>query len=472
MSYLLVQNKGVAPIEAFTLLGASLSRSDSSLIGQFGSGAKLAITTLLRKGLKVFVYCGLTRLEFKTKVINIEDGIETQQKRQVYIQCGGDSKRKIDLGWVLDFGALDWQDEDMAIREFVANAIDRTNKEGINVADAHTDRDLIVDIVEDEHRKAQAGYTRVFIEANDACQDYVDELHHKFLHFRADYDPNKRILPKLSDNRKAQIYYNGVFVRELQNHEDSLADYNFTGDQITIDESRNLDEYGCRASIAYLYRDAGVQDVIMLLRAVDRGDATVETKLDSYYLKPSRWGGSVEIERQKATWKEAWEAIHGDKVACSQNDGIVGEIARRKGFNLGVVAETGMMEVIKSFDIPTTDNVLSGEERKGRVITAPTFEAIDAVQLVWSWIEASELIDLEKCPVPKIKGFNEITNAESDCLGYVEPGGDTVFIRNDVGGDMLMETALEEVSHYVTGSGDNTRDFQNFLMRLLIRWMK
>jgi len=82
------------------------------------------------------------------------------------------------------------------------------------------------------------------------------------------------------------------------------------------------------------------------------------------------------------------------------------------------------------------------------------------------------LVDTETCPIPKIKGFNEATEAESDCLGYVEPGGDTVYIRNDVGGDMLTEVALEEVSHYVTGSTDCSRDFQNFLMRLLIRWMK
>jgi hypothetical protein len=156
MSQLLIQNKGEAPVEAFTLLGASLSRSNDGLIGQFGSGAKLAITTLLRLGRKVTVYCGLTRMEFKTKTITINDGIEEQQKRQVYVQFGGTSKKKLDLGWVLDFGAIDWKDVDMAYREFVSNAIDRTIKSGDTVADAHTNCDLIVDIVEDGTQKAQA----------------------------------------------------------------------------------------------------------------------------------------------------------------------------------------------------------------------------------------------------------------------------------------------------------------------------
>ena len=470
--FLLIQNKGEAPVEAFTLMGASLSRSNDGLIGQFGSGAKLAITALLRKGLKVTVYSGLTRMEFKTKTITIGDGIEEQQKRQVYVQFGGTSKKKQDLGWVLDMGALDWQNEDMAIREFVANAIDRTIKAGESVADAHTNCDLIVDIVEEGKKKAQSGYTRVFIEANEACQEYVDNLHHKFLHFRADYDPNVRILPKLGDRTKAQIYYNGVFVRELGNHDDSINDYNFTGSQINIDESRNLDEYSARASVARLWRDANHDDVCRFLRAVEADTACMEVKLEAYYLKPSDWATTSETERQKKTWKEAWETVHGDKAACKNTDAVVGEMTRRKGYQLGIVKESGIMDALRGFEIPTTDNVLSGSEKRGRTITAPTFEAIDAVQLVWSWIETAGMVDPEKCKMPKIKGFNEISDAESDCLGYVEPGGDTVYIRNDVGGDMLTETALEEVSHYVTGSTDCSRDFQNFLMRLLIRWMK
>ena len=33
------------------------------------------------------------------------------------------------MGWCLDFGAIDWTDLSMALREFVANAIDRTVRE-------------------------------------------------------------------------------------------------------------------------------------------------------------------------------------------------------------------------------------------------------------------------------------------------------------------------------------------------------
>ena len=128
---MLIQNRGVAPTEAYTLMGSSGSRAHGNLIGQVGSGAKLAIVTLLRAGKKVTIYCGKTRMEFKTKSIIINDGLEERREDQVYVQYGGTSKKKQDLGWTLGMGQMDWEcNLDMAIREFVANAIDRTDKEG------------------------------------------------------------------------------------------------------------------------------------------------------------------------------------------------------------------------------------------------------------------------------------------------------------------------------------------------------
>jgi len=470
MSLLLIQNKGVAPVEAFTLLGASGSRGNNDLIGQFGSGAKLAITTLLRKGLKVVVYCGLTRLEFKTKVIVIDDGIEKKQEQQVYVQFSGTSRKKVDLGWTLGMGAMDWKTcTDMAIREFVANAIDRTIKQGDSVRDSFTDRDLAVEIVPDDSMRAQSGYTRVFIESDEDCQNYVDDLHHKFLHFM-ESDLSQQIMPKVGDRRKAQIYYNGVFVRELSSLDDSMCDYNFTGDQIKIDESRNLDEYQARAAIGRLYRDGSVVAIMRLLTALKRGDSFLETSLDGYYLKPNTWD-SASTERQKQNWQEAWEKVFGDAIACGRDDGIVGEFARKKGYDLGVIDEAAMLDVVREYGIKGVGDVLNDNERRGRTITAPTFEAIDAVNEVWSWVENTGLIDDKKCPKPKVKGFDELSNAESECLGFYEAGSDTIHIRNDVEGQLLLETALEEVGHYVTGARDTSRDMQNFLLRLTVRWL-
>jgi hypothetical protein len=478
MTFLLIQNKGIAPTEAFTLLGASGSRHNNSLIGQFGSGAKLAITTLLRAGKKVTVYCGKTRLEFKTKTIVINDGLEERREDQVYIQFGGTSKKKVDLGWTLGMGEMDWScNLDMAIREFVANAIDRTDKEhqlngGETVRESFLNRDLAIEIVPKDWMRAQDGYTRVFIESCDECQDYADNLQMKFLHF-GNTDLGKNIIPKVHPGkRKAQIYYNGVFVRELQNSADSLRDYNFTGNQIKIDESRNLDEYTARAAIGKLYRDANVDDLVVMFTALGRGEACLETGLDSYYVKLNSWEDGPKNEERRARWQEAWERVNGDSVACGHDQGVVADFARRKGYSYSVIREAAMLDVVKDYGIKGVGDVLSDHERNGRTITAPTFDAIDAVNQVWEWVTATDLIDTEKCKKPVVKGFDELTDAESECWGFYKPGEDCIYIRNDCGGEYLLETVLEEVAHYVTGAQDGSRDMQNFLMRLFIRWMR
>ena len=84
---------------------------------------------LLRAGLKVVVYCGKTRLDFQTRDDEIDDGLIRKPVKRVMCKMGGTSTRTIDLGWVLDFGAIDWTDLGMALREFVSNAIDRTLRE-------------------------------------------------------------------------------------------------------------------------------------------------------------------------------------------------------------------------------------------------------------------------------------------------------------------------------------------------------
>lgn len=470
MSYLLVQSKGECPIEGYTLLGASLSRNEQSLIGQFGSGSKLAICALLRKGLKVIIYSGRTRMEFRHKTVEISDDVSTKQEEQVYIQFGGTTKKKQDLGWTLGYGAMDWQDEGMATREFVSNALDSTVKRGIKVKDAFMDRDLAIEIVDDSSVRAQAGYTRVFIEANDKVTEYVDELPRRFLHF-TNTDLGRNILPKVGDRKKAQIYLNGVFVCELKNSADSLCDYNFASDQIKIDESRNLEEYTARAAIARLYRDANVDDLVRIFTALDRGVSCLETSLDAYYLKNHGWESEIESERRRENWRAAWEKVNHDSVACGLDQARIGEFAQRKGYHLGIIKESSWLDAIKDHGVPTVGDVLDDNERKGHTITAPTLEAIDAVNKVWGWITATDLIDTEKCPKPHVKGFDEVTDAESDCFGFYKPGRDEVYLRNDLGGPHLLEVATHEIGHYVCGAQDGSRDFAEFFIRLLIRWL-
>jgi hypothetical protein len=470
--YLLVQNKGVAPVESYTLLGVSTARDSGveGVIGQFGSGAKHAVLVLLRAGIDLSIYCGKTKIKFHTVDTDINDGITTKTVKTVVAKLSGDSNRTVKLGWTLGFGALDWEEVEMALREFVSNAIDRTLREGTQVVDARDADELRVELVDGKNVRAQDGYTRVYVEATDEVTSYFKQLPTRFLQFSSDPLKNTKIQPKrgrnLTDTGKAVIYRNGVYVCELDG-KNSLCDYNFSTSELRIDESRNLNDYVVRAAIAELYRNAGAQDLARVFRSVIDGEDSMEAGLDSYYLK-NVYGSEARVNEQRTRWQEAWALAAGDGILCGDTVHAV-QALTRKGYTPVAVANSAWKEAADFYGVPSAEKVLDSNEKLGRTETEATWAAKEAVTEVWEWVEMAGMSKGKQAP--KVKGFDEATDGESECLGFYRPGGDTIWLRNDQGGAYLLETALEEIGHYVTGATDNSRDFQNFFMRIIVRLM-
>ncbi|MHC4702644.1 MAG: hypothetical protein ACYTFQ_18940 [Planctomycetota bacterium] len=477
--HLMIQNKGVAPVEAFTLLGASTSRDDTTkgVIGQFGTGAKHAINVLLRAGLEVRAYCGKTRLTFFTKTETVKDDFGAKEVQRVYVKYGGTSTKTEALGWVLDFGAIDWQDLGMALREFVSNALDRTIRDPEqDLAEARQLGDLTVIPVDDNARKAKDGYTRVFIEINDQVLKYYGELPKRFLHF-SDHpeQATQSLLPKadrnLTDRRTAMIYRCGVFVMEMTElRGDSLYDYNFEPSQIAIDDCRNSNEYSIRASCARLLRAAKADQLAPIFKMLQKGTKCFESELDSSYLLATWEDGKDE---EKDEWQDAWAATAGDSVLADDDKGpgalAVAQLAGRKGHKVAKMP-TNWATVASRMGITTATQVLTDDEKKGRETIPATQAALEAVDQVWEWIELTNLTQGKS--KPSVKCFRDITDAEGDCMGYFKHGGTTVYLREDIASEgvnkYLLKTALEECAHYVTGSTDLSRDFQNYFMDMIV----
>jgi len=465
---LLIQNPGVAPVEGYTLLGVSTSRGCGveGVIGQFGSGAKHAINVLLRAGISVIIYCGKTRLEFITRDEPIDDGLVQKTVTRVVCKMGGTSTRTIDLGWVLDFGAIDWRDVDMALREFISNAIDRTIREEGDFIAAIRDKRLQVQPVDDSSARARDGFTRVYVEMHDKVARYYEELPRRFLHFSDKPEQVKQsILPKANRNLSpntltAMIYREGVFVREISETSDcSLFDYNFRASELAIDECRNSSEYTVRAACAHLMRRANKDILATIFQSLLRCETTFESGLDSYYLSPSV---NPAPEQQK-NWQEAWQTVAGNAVMCNNVASLV-EFVERKGLAARAVSAASWTTAAGRFGIPTNFSLLNADELKGREVIDATPSAEEAVNTVWKWLEEMHLTDGKA--KPPVQCFRSIMNAESELLGYCDDG--KVFLREDVAlegvNKYLLKAAFEEVSHYVTGSTDKSRDFQNFLI--------
>src|SRR6185436_18036193 len=215
--YLLIENPGIAPQESFTLLGAS-NKSGTDAIGQFGSGTKFGVLSLLRDKINPVVFCGNLRIEFRTKQIAF-DGAAHEQLQVRFTGKDRDGRqvnRTEDLSVVLGYGKIDWTDIRLAAREFVSNALDAVNGDASQVR---------VEITDKEPR-AKANTTRVYIPVDDEklLVDFVENLAQWFLHFSGKVWRNTAILEKDTPS-PARIYRRGVFVREVKHAEKSVFDY-------------------------------------------------------------------------------------------------------------------------------------------------------------------------------------------------------------------------------------------------------
>jgi len=471
---LMIQNPGETPVEGFTLLGVSTTRGCGveGTIGQFGSGTKHAINTLLRAGLQVIVYSGRTRMEFLTRNDEVNDGLLTKTVQRVYVQFGGTSTKRVDLGWVLDFGAIDWVEVGMAIREFVSNAIDRTVREESGQFEAAIrEGRLAVRRVPQTELRARTGFTRIFITATDEIDRYLMELPKRFLHFSDNpADVKKRLLPKADRNltegrRSAMIYREGVFVRELREQTSvaSIYDYNFRASEIQIDESRNSSEYAVRAACAQAMRKAEADELVPVFRSLTQMEDTFESNFDQYYLCPTY---DTPKPEQQRSWQRAWKAVAGESVMCEPT-AQQAMLVLRKGKKAATVTTSNWVQAAERFGIATSAKVLTQAEVHGRESCPVTAAVRAAVEKTWGWIVALGMTNWRE--FPEIACFRDLTNAEIDRMGYYENG--TIFIREDIAsGDnkYLTKTALEECVHHVTGADDNSRDIQNFLIDMIV----
>lgn len=449
---LLIQNRGEAPTEAFTLLGASGSRGSDveGVIGQFGTGAKHAINVLLRARLGLVIYCGTTRLTFGTRTIVVED------KEQQVVTVKINNRKPIDLGWVLAFGGIDWNETRMALREFVANAIDRTLLLGDELAEARIKGDFTIE--QTDVCRAKAGYTRIYITETPDVITFFQNLDVHFLHFCGrQFD---RILPKAVAG-PCRVYREGVFVRELG--QNAVCDYNLRAKDVSIDECRNLNDYSAMAAIAKLYRDAPAKDIARILAYIVQGAPIFEAKLDAYWLRSDY----SQTEAQQAEWQKAWEVLYGDAVLAVPEQDKLATFANRKGFSVTTVPAGSWQQALAGYGVKTLNNVLSAAETKGHSVTEPTVAAVVAVDDVWALFELLGLT--EGKDKPEVIGFEQICKANGEMYGFYQIGSGKVALRNDIEGDLLKQTALEEVTHYVTGADDCSRDIQEFTFRVITK---
>ena len=519
-AYLMIQNPGVAAEESFTLLGASTKRSSSNLatIGRFGTGNKMGIATCLRNGLNPIIFAGSLKLEFGTRNQNVNDGLKDNSFNRVYVKFGGKDKNGTnrssteDLGFVLEHGATDWQSTDMALREFISNALDRAVEEGeyqfiqrqISLRDIH-ERDLFIDqmqiqgtpefeemkadviayrntatdyknvlieVVNDNQIRAKNGFTRIFVPLTEEVLKFFNNIGKWFLHFSEPENLNKTILSKtdrnIGDSKTAVIYRRGVRVREFTSSNiQSLFDYNL--ENLKLDESRNVEDWSVQHAASQALASADVDTLADLWRSLLSDESYWEHAFDHYGLED----GSHKSE-QKERWLNAFQQVAGKTGLLATKDGS--KIAERKGMKV-VIAPESFVRAAERHGVRTTNTAFTDDDREGREIFDSTPDALSAVEFAWSLLEKKA----NGKKMPEVKTFKKLSGEPQ--LGYYKNG--VIYINQDIAGNgslslgwhgltnQLLVTALEAAIAYVVES-DNlySRDFRNLTLDLVAELAK
>ena len=498
LPFLMIENPGVCGFEGFILLGNTSHHDESNpfVIGQFGSGSKHATGVLLRNGLSPIVFCGNHKLEFFTKAGTMQAVKKDTDYARICVKHGGKDEKGASVTFTeetsqtVNYGYKDWDSVAMGLREYVSNALDAAiaMNEDKWASEDHgglkTPWDGVkVEIVDENRVRAKASHTRVFIpltnerlgEGQAVILNFYNALGKWFLHFG---EPDllltgMTILPKrnrnLGEKLTAVIYRCGVRVREVgsdwSENQESLFDYNLN--DLKVDESRNVSDSTCRdaAATEMAKADAGVLSV--LFRSFRDETAKWEWGFGSYELR-----GYSDTTKQLQVKEQAWSlalSSLGENSILATKD-TPRDLLENKGYQV-VEAPDAFVRAATAYGVLTPERVLNEDERSGRELVEPTPDAVAAVNWVWDLLEFAGMTGGKEKPL--VKCFRSQMDGGSIRMGFYRDG--IVYISEDYAsgsGVELRQIALEEVAHYVTGSTDCSRDFQDFAFKFAVRsWM-
>jgi hypothetical protein len=408
--WLMIENDGEAPPEAFTLMGASTKRG-SDQIGQFGTGTKLGLCALLRAGAEPVIVTSEYEMTFSLRIVHLGE----TAFRQVFYNCRGEIKP---TGFVVENGALDWDNPALGLREFVSNAIDAG---GMRMS-------------HETKIKAAPGKTRIYIPRLDFVDKFYRERNHWFLSYTQPLMPKKK-------PGGAQIYRRGVFVREVATFM-SVYDYNLDG--LQINECRQADDWSVEMEATRVLMNSDPSCMAVVLQTSD----SWERRFRRYCLiQTGEW------------WNKVLEILTSTKQSAFCNTNQEARRLALHGFQGVVVSEEYMAA------LPPEARSYKTMVNEGEIFEYTTLDVVpDKVQhafdMVWLFLKESHMTrEKEK---PELKCFVE-NNAVK---GLFRKG--VVYIAHVDDDIDLRRTALEELGHYITGAADGDRELQEFLLHCAI----
>ena len=325
--YLRISNRGSLNRKFLELIGFTTKRDrveDVSVIGNKGSGTKLAAVAALRLGLRLAIassdYLGRYVLTFDVEEVDI-DGTKAKQIVLDYRTIAPQSRRPF-IGkaepsvvrqrhpWSMTVDAFqDWDkpignDEARAfkvLREFVCNAYDEDKSFGLSLGS--------------KVEFAKPGHTVVYLKYDETVRRVVQTEVAKYFKFMLK-DPKKFVVPGVgeifakSDDKLTRLFLQGVLVECSDSYyRRSIYDYSLY-DKTLLSEERTIKSWDAyKRRLGNLL--AGVTDQGMVTAILENA---VSHKAE---LEASALGTVASVDaRPKAVWQTVIVARYGTASIC------------------------------------------------------------------------------------------------------------------------------------------------------------
>lgn len=420
--YLKISNKGIVDPEAFSLIGASTKRGDSTKIGMFGSGNKYAISYLFRNNYEFHVFSGKSTIDFNTEQRSFKE-----QDFQVITINNVSTSITTEMGpdWTL------WK----VIREFYSNAID----EGLIDF-------KMVDEIDDNKIDNE---TAIYIKADDEIINFYNNVDEYFAIDRKVLFENEvgKIYRKISTN--SCFFRKGI--KCYQTPKNSIFDYDFNDISITEDRvvsySWNIAEQ--------MWKLLSACDNQMVIRQVIQ-----ELRTDDYYEDRINDGMVTFYGEFSSSWDDA---LKDCKIAPRHLAGWMKQDERVKTYLLPRRLYT--LLISKFGEEKKSDSFKMSNKGAPFVISDMTKIQEDTFKSVMQFFkECNYEIPYDIRVVDfKIKDIHGGTEASTILIG---------INALDQGKTWTANVIIEEFIHIKYDAADETRKFQNSAIGELINYMK
>lgn len=411
MAFIEFANDGEVPVNAFKLLGASSKRNDSSKIGYFGTGLKYALAVLLRENIDFKVYSG-------EKEIKVDKVATDFLGRKVEVITIDGEKTSITLE-----AGINWETW-FAIREIYSNTIDEAGT-----------------MNRDSQLNPEAGKTKIYIDNSYKLNDFFRDWS---LYFS---DTRKVLFQNEKGSEILQKVYHPnyiVFRKGIRAFSDkivSVFDYNL--DYVHINESRVAERsWEVKQHCA---------DLLIECSNVSAIKEFIKADKDTLEMKRDFWDYSIGDYKDN-DFDDAWgEALKDYRV-----------VPREYALFYGITKDTILLPgnlckaLFKKFG---DDLQISGHAKEQYKLTNTSTNFLKATMDSFERVGYS--YDFKKVKMGTFK--------DAHVMGMFDDQKDLIIIseemRKSENYDAIPETLFEEIAHAKSGYGDNTREFQTYLIQ-------